>query len=256
MTLPQTTDGFEWTQAPWGRALRCRAMASPHVFSTIDLELRTVGGQPAPGWAQLAESLGMDAGSVFRARQVHGDAVILIAATADEKDACEAAADIITTARPDTAIAVQAADCVPLLFEDRRSGAVAAAHAGWRGTSAGVARKTVSAMAAHFGAHAEDLVVAIGPSIGPCCYRVGEELLAVFGTEGRRWFYRLSDGLMLNLWSANRDQLVEAGVNSENIHVAQLCTAMHPELLPSFRRDGEHAGRLAAAIRTASDKTP
>ena len=133
---------------------------------------------------------------------------------------------------------------------------MAAAHAGWRGTAAGVARKTVRAMGERFGTRAGDLVVAIGPSIGPCCYRVGEELLAAFGAEGRRWFYRLSQELMLNLWSANRDQLAEAGVNGEHIHVAELCTAMHPDLFPSFRRDGEGTGRIAAAIRSAPGRTP
>ena len=164
------------------------------------------------------------------------------------------------TSNGDVAVAVQAADCVPLLLLDSRSGAVAAAHAGWRGTAAGVAQSTTRAMAQHFGTRAADLIVAIGPSIGPCCYQVGEELLAYFGSDGRRWFYRLAGSWMLNLWSANRDQLLEAGVKSENIHVAELCTAMHADLFDSYRRDGTGAGRMAAAIRatharSARDKT-
>jgi len=188
---------------------------------------------------------------------VHGDAVTVVREMpADTKDLCAGAADIIMTATPEIAVAVQAADCVPLLFQDRRTGAVAAAHAGWRGTAAGLAQKTVRAMGERFGTRAADLVVAIGPSIGPCCYRVGEELLAAFGGEGRRWFYRFSKELMLNLWTANRDQLAEAGVNGDDIHVAELCTVMHPDLFPSFRRDGENTGRIAAAIRSAPGTTP
>lgn len=109
-------------------------------------------------------------------------------------------------------------------------------------------------MERNFGTRAADLIVAIGPSIGPCCYRVGEELLAAFGPGGRRWFLRLGDGWMLNLWSANSDQLADAGVKSENIHVAELCTAMHEELFDSYRRDGREAGRMAAAIRASSAK--
>ena len=251
-TLPQTNDDFFWVQEPWGRALRCAAIAAPHLFSTTDLELRNVDGPLAAGWDQLAASLGVRAGSVLRPKQVHGNAVTIVSELPPEaKDVRAQAADIMMTANTGIAIAVQAADCVPLLFEDRRSGAVASAHAGWRGTAAGVARTTVSEMELRFGARAADLVVAIGPSIGPCCYRVGEELLAAFGSGGRRWFFRISGGWMLNLWSANKDQLLEAGVADENIHVAELCTAMHPDLFPSFRRDGDRAGRLAAAIRPA-----
>jgi purine-nucleoside/S-methyl-5'-thioadenosine phosphorylase / adenosine deaminase len=248
--VSQTNDDFHWTQESWGRALRCKAISAPHLFSTKDLELRKASGQPAAGWDQLAVTLGVRAGSVLRPKQVHGDAVTVVSEIpARAKEVCRAAADIIIASSSDVAVAVQAADCVPLLFEDRRSGAVAAAHAGWRGTAAGVARKTIEAMCGHFGADQADITVAIGPSIGPCCYEVGEELLEAFGADRRKWFYRLSGRLMLNLWSANIDQLVEAGVNRKTIHVAELCTAMHPDLFPSYRRDGENAGRLAAAIR-------
>jgi YfiH family protein len=249
-TLPQTNDDFQWVQEPWGRALRCAAIAAPHLFSTTDLELRSVDGRPAAGWNQLAASLDVRAGSVLRPKQVHGNAVTMVLELPPEaKEFRAEPADIMMTANAGIAIAVKAADCVPLLFEDRRSGAVASAHAGWRGTAAGVARKTVSEMEQRFGARAADLVVAIGPSIGPCCYQVGEELLAAFGSNGRRWFFRISGEWMLDLWRANKDQLVDAGVTAENIHVAELCTAMHGDLFPSFRRDGDRAGRLAAAIR-------
>jgi hypothetical protein len=252
--VSQINDDFHWTQESWGRALRCKAISAPHLFSTSDLELRKADDLPGAGWDRLAATLGVQAGNLFRPKQVHGDAVTAVseapADAADTKDVRRAPADIIMASRPDVAVAVQAADCVPLLFEDRRSGAVAAAHAGWRGTAAGVARKTIEAMHTHFGADRADLTVAIGPSIGPCCYEVGEELLAAFGPGGRRWFYRLSGRLLLNLWSANVDQLLEAGVDRKAIHVAELCTAMHPDLFPSYRRDGEKAGRLAAAIRS------
>ena len=240
--LPQANGDFEWAHAAWGHALRCASIQAPHLFSTRQLSLRE------SGWDDISRFLGVT--HVLRPRQVHGDVVALVPAPpAESEEACAAAADIIMTAHSDVAVAVQAADCVPLLFEDPRSGAVAAAHAGWRGTAAGVARRTVHAMNENFGSRAEDLVVAIGPSIGPCCYEVGEELLAAFGPDGRRWFFRLAGRWMLNLWSANRDQLVEAGVPREHVHVAELCTVNHPALFDSYRRDGTSAGRLAAAIR-------
>jgi YfiH family protein len=253
LTPTQIIGQFEWTQESWGRALRCTAMSAPHLFSTSDLELRRSGGPPSAGWDDIARTLGVRPGNLLRPKQVHGAAVTaVLEIPARANEVCAAAADIILASRSDVAVAVQAADCVPLLFEDRRSGAVAAAHAGWRGTAAGVARTAIDALRRHFGADEADLTVAIGPSIGPCCYEVGDELLAAFGHDGRRWFYRVSGRLMLNLWSANVDQLVEAGVKREAIHVAELCTAMHPDLFPSYRRDGENAGRFAAAIRPNS----
>jgi YfiH family protein len=246
VTLPQPNDEFEWVQASWGPALRCRAIQAPHVFTTRSLELRA----NSDGWRQLAAELGVAPANIFRPKQVHGDAVFVVPSgeAAPGEGAC-GVADIILTSNADSAVAVQAADCVPLLFFDPVNGAVAAAHAGWRGTAAGVTRSTTRAMADRFGTRADDLIVAIGPSIGPCCYRVGEELLGAFGADGRRWFYHLAGGWVLNLWNANRDQLVEAGVKSGNVHVAGLCTAMHPEAFDSYRRDGKGAGRLAAAIR-------
>jgi polyphenol oxidase len=200
----------------------------------------------------MASTLGVAPERMFRPTQVHGDAVVVVPSTSAAADeVCSSAADIIMTNRNGLAVAVQSADCVPLLFHDPASGAVAAAHAGWRGTAAGVAQSAVRAMAEHFGTRPADLVVAIGPSIGPCCYRVGDELPGRFGPAGRRWFYRLADGWMMNLWNANRDQLIDAGVGGENVHVAELCTAMHADLFDSYRRDGPAAGRLAAAIRRA-----
>jgi purine-nucleoside/S-methyl-5'-thioadenosine phosphorylase / adenosine deaminase len=244
--LPQPNGAFEWTQEPWGRALRCSAIHVPHVFSTSDLLLG------ATGWDQLARSLDLAPGNVLRPKQVHGtDVAIVPSVGLNPGQVCATAADIIMTGSAGFGVAVQSADCVPLLFADRRAGSVAAAHAGWKGTAARVARTAVQSMMSNYGCRPERLVVAIGPSIGPCCYRVGEELLEKFGADGRRWFYRTNDGLLLNLWKANLDQLVEAGVKSENIHSAELCTAMHAEVFHSYRRDGAAAGRLVAAIRPA-----
>lgn len=246
MTLPQPNGPFEWTQEKWGRALRCAAMPAPHLFSTTDLRL---GGS---GWADLARSLGLAPSNVLHPRQAHGaDAVVVSHRDSDPAAVGAAAADIIMTGTSTFGVAVRSADCVPLLLADARTGAVAAAHAGWRGTAAGVARAAVQQLERHFGSRPEDLIVAVGPSIGPCCYRVGEELLPAFGEAGRCWFSRLHGGLMLNLWKANEDQLVQAGVKRGNVHVAELCTAMHGEVFPSYRRDGRRAGRLVAVIKAA-----
>jgi hypothetical protein len=129
-----------------------------------------------------------------------------------------------------------------MLLADRRTGAVGAAHAGWRGSAQGVARVAVAAMREHFNSSPRDLVVALGPSIGPCCYEVGEDVRRAFlESDGHRgavasWFAS-HDGLKprLDLWRANRDQLVQAGVPPAQVHRAGLCTATRRDLFFSYR---------------------
>jgi hypothetical protein len=185
------------------------------------------------------------------------------------------AADILYSDDPALAIAVQAADCLPLLFADSRTGAVAAAHAGWRGLAQGVPSSAVRTLEEQFGSRPSDLVVAVGPSIGACCYEVGDEVRHGFLEAGfspgllSRWFLDaprqsnenppstpvprpLRPGRRyLDLWEASRQQLEAAGVPPAQICVAGLCTASHPRLFCSYRRDGGGAGRLAGAIRCA-----
>jgi copper oxidase (laccase) domain-containing protein len=120
----------------------------------------------------------------------------------------------------------------------------------------------VQALRRRFGSEPRNIVAAVGPSIGPCCYTVGEELIPEFAShaDASRWFTRAS-GLRLDLWQATRHQLERAGVAPNNIHVSELCTFDHPNVFHSYRRDGNNAGRLVAAIRadpsarTAPDTT-
>jgi polyphenol oxidase len=140
--------------------------------------------------------------------------------------------DALLEDTPGNAVAVKTADCIPILLADDRTRAVAAVHAGWRGTVAGIAARAVEAMRARFGAHPADLRAAIGPGIGACCYEVGPEVAAQFGREGR---------VRIDLAAENRRQLEEAGVPW--IAVAGMCTMCNPEF-HSFRRDGEAAGRM------------
>jgi len=159
-------------------------------------------------------------------------------------------------------IGVRSADCVPLLLADAVTGAVAAVHAGWRGTAAGAARAAVSALTREFGSRPADLVAAIGPSIGPCCYEVGPELVDAFAAAGHerhhidRWFLALPPprgsralpSLRLDLAAANRDQLILAGASPEHVHLCGLCTAMHLDVLTSYRAEREGAGRIMGVI--------
>jgi len=154
---------------------------------------------------------------------------------------------------------VRSADCVPLLIADARTGAVGAVHAGWRGTAARTAVAAIDEMQRQFGSQPADLVVAIGPAIGPCCYEVGPDVVDAFAAAGHerylidRWFMTPRDrGMRLDLPGSNRDQLILAGVPEQNIHACGLCTAMHLDILTSYRAERSAAGRIAGAIRASN----
>ena len=166
-------------------------------------------------------------------RQVHGAEVRLVERGRGALETAEGRAvlegDGLMTREVGMLIGVQTADCVPVLLADTRTRAVAAIHAGWRGTLAGIVGEGVRGMVEAFGSRPEDLVAAIGPAIGPCCFDVGEEVREEF--DGRYayaadLFSARADGkLKMDLWEANRRQLVEAGVPTEAISMVGECTA-------------------------------
>jgi YfiH family protein len=208
----------------------------------------------------------------MRARQVHGAAV----AVGHRPPGQRPEADILLADDEGLSLAVQTADCVPLLLADRRVGVVAAVHAGWRGLFARAPTAAVAALTAHFGSRPTDLLAAIGPSIGACCYEVGADVRerfvrSSFGAEDAAdWFLSsparstrnpslehreqpLRDSRwFFDLWAATRSQLSAAGVPADQTFTAELCTASHPRVFCSYRREGAPAGRLAAAIRRRS----
>lgn len=147
--------------------------------------------------------------------------------------------DALLENTPGAVVAVKTADCIPVLLVDERLRAVAAVHAGWRGTAARIAVKAVESMAARFGTKAADLHAAIGPGIGRCCYEVGPDVAAKFGGQGRGH---------IDLSAENRKQLEEVGVTPERIYASNLCTMCRPEEFHSFRRDKEAAGRLHSFV--------
>jgi len=228
-----------------GPALRCIPLerVAPHLFTTRHVEL------PA-----AASALGVSEARLWRLAQVHGNAVIV---ARGEAPADRPQADALVSTDRSVALAVLAADCVPLLMADARTGAVAAVHAGWRGTAARVANAAVEAMTREFGTRPEDLIAAIGPAIGPCCYDVGPDVVDAFAAAGHerhlisRWFPIPSRNapLRLDVPGANRDQLILAGVPEDHIHLAGLCTAMHLDVLTSYRAEKEKAVRMAGVIR-------
>jgi len=259
-------------QESWGAALRCGPLAAVarHCFSTRELELEGARADGATRWQDVADALGVEIESLVRMRQVHS-AVVFEAGKTNRDPFSQAdgekgsrfdfrswpEADIAVTANPSVAVSVRAADCVPILLADCQSGAVAAVHAGWKGTAAGAAIVAVRTLTARFGTNPEDVIAAVGPSIGPCCYEVGRDLVSHFSAhpEASTWFTRDARP-HLDLWRATRDQLARAGVRPQQVHVCGLCTFDHPALLHSYRRDGRNAGRLVAGIRSAPGRMP
>ena len=147
--------------------------------------------------------------------------------------------DALLENTPGAAVAVRTADCIPILLVDEQKRAVAAVHAGWRGTAAQIVRRAVQSMAERFGTRPAAVHAAIGPGIGKCCYEVGPEVAAQFGGQGR---------MHLDLPGANREQLLAAGVTPQRIYASNLCTMCQPEEFHSYRRDREAAGRMYSFV--------
>lgn len=233
--------------------LACDALAAVarHGFTTRQLQLQP-GERAGRAWAAVAASVGCDGGRIERVRQVHGAQVRVVSGPASDGRVPEA--DAAVTRVPGTAVAVVAADCVPVLLADPATGAVAAVHAGWRGTAADVVGAAVSTLTREYGTDPASIVAAVGPAIGPCCYVVGPELVTAFRQAGHaeervdRWFTRTAGRLTLDLWKATRDLLEAASIPAANIHVARLCTKTHRAVFESFRADGDKAGRMAAIV--------
>lgn len=266
--LPKPASGFEWAERGGRPALVCHHLAAfvPHFFTTRSWALGAAAADDG-AWAEVADAAGVRLRNLRRLKQVHGADVVVVRA-GDAPFDTPPAADILASDARGFAVAVQAADCVPLLIGDRHTGVVAAAHAGWRGLAAGVPRAAVDALRADFGSIPGDLVVAVGPSIGGCCYEVGDEVRARFAEAFDRaadaWFtsaplvvpgnapFRAMGAApgkwFFNGWQAAHDQLAAAGVPPAHIHLATLCTASHPVTFCSYRRDGAKAGRIAGVI--------
>ena len=165
------------------------------------------------------------------AKQIHSDRVL----AAEGRSGVIGEGDGLIEDAPGAVVAVKTADCVPVLLIDERRRAVAAVHAGWRGTAGMIVQRAVEAMRERFGTAAEDLHAAIGPGIGPCCFEVGEEVAAEFGQRGRG---------CVDLPAHNFKQLKEVGVTPGRIHASNLCTKCLAGEFHSFRRDREAAGRM------------
>ena len=218
---------------------------------------------------RLQCALGAADMSLVSLRQFHSDVVCFF----ERAPEGPSPGDASTTNRPGLLLGVQTADCVPILLVDLRRHAVAAVHAGWRGTLQRIVMKTIGRMHMEFGSHPADLLTVLGPAIGGCCYEVGTEVASAFKsqfTNATEWFHELRTGgepnplpwlsrmppghrpppknVLLDLRAANRSQLLGAGLQDGNIHVSDLCTVCRTDLFFSYRKEGPRSDRLMSVV--------
>lgn len=256
-----------WKQWPWLR----------HGFSTRRGGVSVVYGNTADlnlGWTKEDDPAHVTenrrrffesvcdteaAGQMVTLRQVHSATVRVLRGDESPLTTPEGKAvlegDGLATAIPGLMLAVGTADCVPVLLVDTRLRAVAALHAGWRGTAAGIVEQGVATMREEYGSRVEDLVAAVGPSIGTCCYAVGEEVREKFSARfgyAEELFEVRASQLYVDLWEANRRQLLDSGLAEKQISVIGECTACarDEQGLRYFSHRGERgvAGRMLSLV--------
>jgi purine-nucleoside/S-methyl-5'-thioadenosine phosphorylase / adenosine deaminase len=245
-----------------------------HAFSTrVGFAKWDTPAAVAANRRKLAEAVGAARMPMSSLRQIHSDVAHIVCVPPTESPAGDSA----ITRDTGVLLSVQTADCVPILLVDTKRRVVAAVHAGWRGTLARIAVKTLGRMQQEFGTRPEDVVAALGPAIGRCCYEVGPEVAQRFAAkfadaadwfdgpfapqaegEAQHWLPWLTmmppghqpepERAKLDLRASNRAQLLEAGVSPQNIAVSALCTRCRADLFFSYRREGAGTGRLMAVI--------
>lgn len=207
---------------------------------------------------QFSAVLGVNPQHWVTAKQVHGDRVYRVSPI-DRGRGAEAYQssledmDALITNEPGVPLATFYADCVPVFILDPITPAIGLAHAGWKGTVTKIPQKTLAAMNREYGTCPENCLIGIAPSVGPCCYEVDENVmsrvreafpywheLVVRGKEPGKW--------LLNLWEANRRQLLDVGVRPAGITTAEICTNCNPGTFFSFRADQGTTGRMGAVI--------
>ena len=207
----------------------------------------------------LASTLDISLNNFTFAKQIHDSSVKIIteelrgSGGLEQQTAIEAT-DALVSNLSNICLIVLVADCVPILFFDPKKNVIGAAHAGWRGTVLGVVQNTVKTFLERFGSSPRDIIVGIGPSIGPCCYEVGSEVIThVEDTFHSKKGYidekPLEDGKgYLNLWETNKTLLVEMDIPENNIESAGICTHCNHNSFFSHRYQKSGTGRFGAGI--------
>lgn len=207
---------------------------------------------------RLARSLDIAVEKFFYTSQEHGSRVFLINdeivfQNSNSISGTIPVSDALITDCKGICLLIFVADCVPVLLFDCRKKVIGLVHAGWKGTVSLISRKTVQLMQSHYGCRVQDIICAIGPSIGPCCYEVGNEVIDKVREcfpEGLKLIHSQENNnkYFFNLWQANKIQLLSCGIFEEHIETASMCTSCHSDLFFSSRKEHKLTGRFAAGI--------
>jgi polyphenol oxidase len=197
---------------------------------------------------RLASAMGVDPNRLFLPSQVHQTKVVHVTAQTSKDELMET--DALITNEKMICIAVMSADCVPILLYDKRNKVLGAVHSGWKGTVARILEKTLQQMQSSFGTTGADVWAGIGPSVSQDSYEVGEEVVSevnrAFGKQNRLLIPQPGNKAKLDLWNANKIQLLEFGVNEPQIEISCLCTVKNNNHFFSARKGD--TGRFAAGI--------
>ncbi|MDF2945061.1 MAG: hypothetical protein K0S01_3919 [Herbinix sp.] len=235
---------------------------SSDIFSTMNLgnESNVYIDEPAnieENYRRIAGSIGFDPKTIVVSKQVHNTNIRCV----DEKDCGKGLyqprdyddVDGLITNIPNITLVTKYADCVPLFFVDTKKKAIGLTHSGWRGTVKKIGKITVEELHRHFGSNPEDIIAVIGPSICVDCYEVGDEVANEFKNafpNSQEEILTVKDNgkYLCDLWVANRNVLLEAGLRPDNIHISSVCTSCNSDLLFSHRKTEGKRGSLAAFL--------
>lgn len=221
------------------------------------------GGGPEPdvrenvreNYRRFCEALGTDVHNVVQSHQVHEDTVRHVTGADRGKGlfaATDYTADALVTDEPGLSLMVFSADCIILLLHDPVTASIGAVHAGWRGTALDLPAKAVGEMGRLFGAKPEDIRVAVGAGIGPCCFEthddVPDAMRDAFGVGAETYIAPRGEKWTVDLKAVNAWRLRECGVRGEHIDICGTCTACCPELYWSHRKTGDRRGVQGALI--------
>jgi len=229
---------------------------SPAPFATLNASL-SVGDERSrvvANRSRICRTLGLDPRAAVMGQLVHGTRVTVVTEQHRGRGAVDVdglpATDVLVTDHPGVPLLMTFADCVPIVLYDPAHRVVGLAHGGWKGTLQGVARSAVRAMQEAYGCRPANVIAAIGPAVGPCCYQVGQEVLDLARDvfpNGQDVFVPQGDGTWhLDLWETTRRWLAMAGV--EHIVAADWCTACHTDEFFSHRGEGGKTGRFGVVV--------
>lgn len=201
---------------------------------------------------RIAAAIGVRMEDMTFTHQTHTTNVAVV--TEAERGSRFMETDGMVTNVPGICLVTFYADCVPLFFVDPVHKAIGLSHSGWRGTVHGIGKVTVDKMTEHYGTNPKDVIAAIGPSICQDCYEVSEDVIMQFQQHfpkelWERLYYKKENGkYQLNLWEANKQIFLKAGIKDAHIAVTNVCTHCNPDVLFSHRTTGEKRGNLSAFL--------